>query len=563
MAAAAGAGCARHAFLRSARYEAVSRALPRNAERAAVVQALIDATGVLDGAAWDVFEVEPATASKLQVFHSRGFVDALQKPRDARLCEDYGLVDDCGAFRGVFELAALEAGGSVQAAKLLAGGGYDTAIWWGGGRHHAKTDSAAGFCYVNDVVLAIFELLRTFERVMYVDIDVHHGDGVEEAFCYSDAVLTCSFHHHAPLFFPGSGSLADQGGAHGRKGVVNVPLHAGCGDETFLRVFRHTMRSAAASFAPSVIVLQCGADALVGDPLGEFNLSLKSYTDSLEEVRRAHPGVPVLLLGGGGYSPYNVARAWAALTHTAAGEALPDMVPEHAYFEEYAPGYSFAVRCSYRPDRNSAAYIDHICATIGLALAPAFARACWLPLPPPPPPPPPPHGRPTRLLTFPCPLLRTNRAPRLDGALSSVCRTPHAGDGHREEEEEEGGEEEEEGEEEEGGDAREVDAAKAAATTEAGQTHQQEWAADRQAEQELVQGEVNGQEDCGVHSGGVCPTSCDARRTSPCHDVGGASGDRGLWDRGCVGEDAGGLLERGRASCSGNAGRLWCCSPPA
>jgi acetoin utilization deacetylase AcuC-like enzyme len=333
-----------------------------------VVQALIDASCVLDDA-FDVFEVVPASSRTLQLFHSRGFVDALQTPGNARLREQYGLIDDCGPFSGVFELAALEAGGSVQAAQLLAGGGYDTAIWWGGGRHHAKTDAAAGFCYVNDVVLAIFELLRTFERVMYIDIDVHHGDGVEEAFCYSDQVLTCSFHHHAPLFFPGSGSLDDQAGTGGKRHIINVPLHAGCSDETFLKVFSHTIRGAAASFVPSVILLQCGADALVGDPLGEFNLTLKSYTGSLEEVRRALPGVPVLLLGGGGYSQYNVARAWATLTYVAAGMTVPDMVPEHEFFEEYSPGYSFALRCSYRPDRNSPAYIQHLCTTIDGALS--------------------------------------------------------------------------------------------------------------------------------------------------------------------------------------------------
>ena len=161
----------RAAFLRSAQYEQVSRALPRNAQRATIVQRLIDATGVLDEA-FDVFEVEPASARAMQLFHSREYVDALQKSRDARQRTDYGLVDDCSAFRSVFELASLEAGGSVQAAQLLGSGMYDSAIWWGGGRHHAKTDCAAGYCYVNDVVLAILELLKSFERVMYIDVSV-------------------------------------------------------------------------------------------------------------------------------------------------------------------------------------------------------------------------------------------------------------------------------------------------------------------------------------------------------------------------------------------------------
>lgn len=168
----------RAAFLRSGRYEEVSQALPRNADRAAVVQSLIDATGVLD--AFDVHEVAPASISKMKLFHSRDFVDALQRARDARPREAFGLIDDCAAFRDVFELASLEAGGSVLAAELLSSKQYNTAIWWGGGRHHAKTDAASGYCYVNDVVIAILELLKTFSRVMYIDIDVHHGDGVED-----------------------------------------------------------------------------------------------------------------------------------------------------------------------------------------------------------------------------------------------------------------------------------------------------------------------------------------------------------------------------------------------
>jgi len=104
---------------------------------------------------------------------------------------------------------------------------------------HAKSDAASGYCYVNDVVIGVLELLTWFDRVMYIDIDVHHGDGVEEAFCYSKSVLTCSFHHHAPLYFPGTGAHTDQGGAAGTQAVLNVPLREGCSDATFLRVFRH------------------------------------------------------------------------------------------------------------------------------------------------------------------------------------------------------------------------------------------------------------------------------------------------------------------------------------
>ena len=363
----------RAAFLRSKQYELVSSALPRNAQRARVVQSLINATGVLD-TAFDVHEVVPASARKMQAFHSRDFVDVLQKSRCVGQEElaAHGLVDDCATFGGVFELASLEAGGSVQAAQLLCSGMYDTAVWWGGGRHHAKTDLAAGYCYVNDVVLAILELLKSFERVMYIDIDVHHGDGVEEAFCYSHQVLTCSFHHFAPLFFPGTGALSENHGACARSGkqcCLNVPLHSGCGDETFLRVFDHAVKQAAVSFVPTVVVLQCGADALAGDPLGEFNLTTRGYIECLKKTRQALPSAPVLLLGGGGYNQLNTARCWASLTFAAVGQSPPKDIPEHEFCEQYSPDYSFDVRASHRRDCNSEDSLLHLLATIDLALS--------------------------------------------------------------------------------------------------------------------------------------------------------------------------------------------------
>lgn len=207
-------------FLRSADYERLSRVLPRNGERAEVVQALIDATGALE--LLDVEEVEPATARELQCFHSRDFVTALQKahrlPRDD--LEMYGLIDDCEAVPSLFDIVRLEAGGSLQAARRLVSGTTKLAIWWGGGRHHAAGNTASGFCYSNDVVIAVHPLhitrggkcpcnalslarcflrklisleksswcsrpcpgqilamLDEFPRIMYVDIDVHHGDG--------------------------------------------------------------------------------------------------------------------------------------------------------------------------------------------------------------------------------------------------------------------------------------------------------------------------------------------------------------------------------------------------
>ena len=129
-------------------------------------------------------------------------------------------------FEGIYEFAALSSGGSIQAAQKINRGDCDIAINWGGGLHHAKRKEASGFCYVNDIVLAILELLKTHQRVLYIDTDVHHGDGVEEAFYTTDRVMTLSLHKFGE-FFPGTGHLKDVGVGRGKGYAVNVPLNNG------------------------------------------------------------------------------------------------------------------------------------------------------------------------------------------------------------------------------------------------------------------------------------------------------------------------------------------------
>lgn len=170
-----------------------------------------------------------------------------------------------------------------EAAQLLESGDYDIAINWSGGLHHAKKLGASGFCYVNDLVLSIMELLKTFPRVLYVDIDVHHGDGVEEAFYTSDrysfmclnllvildlcSVFTVSFHKYGEDFFPGTGNLQDVGEGLGRHYALNVPLRDGVDDSCFHSLFKPIMEEVVRVFSPSAIVMQCGLytiDTMIG-----------------------------------------------------------------------------------------------------------------------------------------------------------------------------------------------------------------------------------------------------------------------------------------------------------
>lgn len=201
----------------------------------------------------------------------------------------------------------ISAGGSIDGAKILNNGEADICINWGGGLHHAKKIEASGFCYVNDIVLGILELLKFHNRVLYIDIDVHHGDGVEEAFYLTNRVMTLSLHRFGD-FFPGTGSIADVGEDEGKNYAVNVPLKKGIDDENYTRVFKEIARNVIEYYRPSAIVMQCGADSLSYDKLGDFCLTVKGHGECVNYIKSFN--TPLMLLGGGGYTIENVARCW-------------------------------------------------------------------------------------------------------------------------------------------------------------------------------------------------------------------------------------------------------------
>ncbi|XP_037083653.1 histone deacetylase 8-like [Pollicipes pollicipes] len=207
-----------------------------------MVHALLSAFGLID--AMVPLGCEVAQVDDLRNFHSSDYVDFLEsvdKSKDLDQYEDdldeYGLGFDCPLVTGILDLALHLAGGSLCAARALCRGEVDVAVNWNGGWHHAQRDAASGFCYVNDIVLAINELRGTFARVMYVDLDIHHGDGVENAFMYSSKVFTLSIHHYEDGYFPGTGSMDDVGYGRGRYFCFNVPLKEGATDDTFYTAF--------------------------------------------------------------------------------------------------------------------------------------------------------------------------------------------------------------------------------------------------------------------------------------------------------------------------------------
>lgn len=170
---------------------------------------------------------------------------------------------------------------------------------------------------------------RYHPRVLYIDIDIHHGDGVELAFYHSNRVMTVSFHKYTGEFFPGTGKLDDNGANLGKHFCLNVPLQDGIDDEMYLTVFKTVIEDAVAAFRPTAIVLQCGADSLGCDRLGAFNLSIAGHGECVNFVRKFN--VPLLVLGGGGYTIKNVSRCWAYETAVLVGAEIPDELPATVY----------------------------------------------------------------------------------------------------------------------------------------------------------------------------------------------------------------------------------------
>ncbi|KAI0610113.1 Histone deacetylase [Pyrenophora tritici-repentis] len=293
----------------------------------------------------DIYSPRPASMDELALFHERTYLDYLSRitPQNAQpddpLYSEFGFggdSNDCPVFDGLWNYVSLYTGATISAAQTLVNNTSDIAINWSGGLHHAKKNLASGFCYVNDIVIAIQHLLRTHSRVLYIDIDVHHGDGVEQAFDSTDRVFTLSYHKygidkHGWPFFPGTGSIEDTGPKDptnpGKAHSLNIPIDDGIDDEQYQWLFKTVTGAVIEKYNPTAIVLQSGADSLGGDRLGRFNLNIKAHGFCVQTVKDY--GRPLLLIGGGGYTPRNVARTWCHETAVCVGAQLHNELPSH------------------------------------------------------------------------------------------------------------------------------------------------------------------------------------------------------------------------------------------
>ncbi|MFF8766779.1 acetoin utilization protein AcuC [Nocardiopsis dassonvillei] len=300
--------------------------------RVELTMALSRELGVLDAPGVGLLDVEPASDELLSLVHDPAYIEAVKRagrtlePDDAHMLG----TSDNPVFKDMHDAAALISGASVAAARAVWSGETAHAANIAGGLHHAMRGNAWGFCVYNDPALAIAWLLEQgAKRVAYVDVDVHHGDGVQNAFYNDPRVLTISLHESPATLFPGTGQASETGGPDAEGYAVNVALPAGTGDNGWHRAFDAVVPPLLHEFQPEILVTQQGCDTHALDPLANLTLSVdgqrRAYAE-LHELARKTAGGRWLLFGGGGYGLVHVVpRAWTHLLGEAAGRPIdPD-----------------------------------------------------------------------------------------------------------------------------------------------------------------------------------------------------------------------------------------------
>ena len=267
--------------------------------------------------------------------HDVAFVEQVEAASAGRPCvnaADFGLgTPDVPIFDGMDEAARALVGGTLTAARLVTSGEAKRVIQLGGGLHHAQRASAAGFCVYNDLAVAIYALRQAGLRVAYLDVDVHHGDGVQ-ALHYDDPdVLTISLHESGRFLYPGTGAIDEVGTGRGRGASVNVPLVPYTEDASYIDAFERVVPYVLAQFGPDVLLVECGADAHYRDPLADLLLTTHAYERLFRRIldlADVHTEGRLILTLGGGYDPDATLRVWTLLYHLAQDLDLPDRLPE-------------------------------------------------------------------------------------------------------------------------------------------------------------------------------------------------------------------------------------------
>ena len=304
---------------------------------------LLSAYGAFDGEASLLLDPRAASEDELEWVHSRDYIAAVRSlsaglaPAPSVPPERFGFsaLGDNPIYPGMYDAACLSSGATLVAAELVAEKRVEAAFSISGGLHHAAPTHASGFCIFNDPAIAIKYFLERGMRVAYVDVDAHHGDGVQDVFYQDDRVLTISIHESGQYLFPGTGFVSESGAGVGVSCSVNIPLFPYTEDDLYLWAFREVVPPLIKAFAPDVLVTQLGIDSYHSDPITHLQLTSRGYVELIREFAKLE--LPWLALGGGGYDVGAVARCWTLAYGIMLGVDWPDQIPDSVAAQYPAP----------------------------------------------------------------------------------------------------------------------------------------------------------------------------------------------------------------------------------
>ncbi|MFF0814033.1 acetoin utilization protein AcuC [Rhodococcus sp. NPDC003318] len=325
---------------------------PMNPARLDLTMSLSRSLGLIEGA--EIVRPDAATDAELLRIHTPSYIAAVKAAGvgpvqglvDARAEGDaapHGLgSEDNPIFPRMHEASAILAGGTLAAAREVAAGRTRRAVSIGGGMHHAMADWASGFCVYNDAAIAISWLLDNgFDRIAYIDVDAHHGDGVQHAFLGDPRVLTVSIHQHPATLWPNTGWSSEVGAGAGEGTSLNMPVLPGTVDSVWLRAFHAVVPAAVGSFKPQIVISQCGVDSHREDPLADLSLTVdgqRAAFRAMRDLADRYADGRWIAVGGGGYGLVRVVpRAWTHLIATALGRDLdPATAVPQSWLDEVA-----------------------------------------------------------------------------------------------------------------------------------------------------------------------------------------------------------------------------------
>ena len=305
---------------------------PMRPERLRHTYEMLEALNAFDSVDSRLVPPRPATEEEVLTFHTSDYLTMVRGLSQAIVLLDpsvygFGRAGDNPFYPGMYDAALLSTGASLVATELVLANEVQVAFSPSGGLHHAMPDRASGFCVFNDPVIAIKAMVARGLRVAYVDIDAHHGDGVQDAFYDTDAVLTISLHESGNYLFPGSGFVDEIGQGEGEGYSVNLPLGPYTGDELYMWAFQQVVPPILEAFRPDALVTQLGIDSYIRDPLTHLALTTQGFVQAVRSLAEAARSIPWVALGGGGYDLSAVARCWALAYGVMAGQEWPDAVP--------------------------------------------------------------------------------------------------------------------------------------------------------------------------------------------------------------------------------------------